>query len=169
ISGPTPLNTDSLPISNPKSKPNSPNHLSVQPLRGSVRKRTLSFPPAKIGPLTSTTWNTGLDLITRNWLGGLVQHRGGYTVLLKCMKDIAGVGEMLMFVKDGELVFKSVRDATGSRPASIVESSSGTSSKRNSIHGLTALTKQNSPRTSIYLNSDHDALMVVVKAGTLER
>ncbi|RIA95407.1 hypothetical protein C1645_802989 [Glomus cerebriforme] len=167
ISGPTPLNLDALPASNStKSKPNSPNHLSVQ--RG-VRKRTLSFPPARIGPLTSTTWNTGLDLVTRNWLGGLVQHRGGYTVLLKCMKDIAGVGEMLMFVKDGELVFKSVRDATGSRPASLVENSSGTSSKRNSIHGLVALTQQqNSPRTSIY-NSDHDALMVVVKAGTLER
>jgi hypothetical protein len=163
---PTPLNLESLPASNSKNKPNSPNHLSVQ--RG-VRKRTLSFPPAKIGPLTSTTWNTGLDLVTRNWLGGLVQNRGGYAVLLKSMKDIAGVGEMLMFVKDGELVFKSVRDATGSRPASLVENSSGTSSKRNSIHGLVALTQQqNSPRTSIY-NIDHDALMVVVKSGTLER
>ncbi|GES99991.1 GTPase-activating protein BEM2/IPL2 [Rhizophagus clarus] len=162
---PTPLNLESLPASNSKNKPNSPSHLSVQ--RG-VRKRTLSFPPAKIGPLTSTTWNTGLDLVTRNWLGGLVQNRGG-AFLLKCMKDIAGVGEMLMFVKDGELVFKSVRDATGSRPASLVENSSGTSSKRNSIHGLVALTQQqNSPRASIY-NTDHDALMVVVKAGTLER
>ncbi|CAG8511141.1 16827_t:CDS:2 [Rhizophagus irregularis] len=164
---PTPLNLESLPASSSKNKPNSPSHLSVQ--RG-VRKRTLSFPPAKIGPLTSTTWNTGLDLVTRNWLGGLVQNRGGYAFLLKCMKDIAGVGEMLMFVKDGELVFKSVRDATGSRPASLVENSSGTSSKRNSIHGLVALTQQqNSPRTSIYNIDHHDALMVVVKAGTLER
>ncbi|CAG8630435.1 10311_t:CDS:2, partial [Funneliformis mosseae] len=169
ISGPTTLNMDALPAST-SGKPNSPSHLSVHPLRGNVRKRTLSFPLARIGPLTSTTWNTGLDLVTRNWLGGLVQHRGGYTVLLKCMKDIAGVGEMLMFVKDGELVFKSVRDATGSRPASLVESSSGTGSKRNSTHGLLALTQQqNSPRTSIHANSDHDALMVVVKAGTLER
>ncbi|RGB34098.1 hypothetical protein C1646_165167 [Rhizophagus diaphanus] len=163
---PTPLNLESLPTSSSKNKPISPSHLSVQ--RG-VRKRTLSFPPAKIGPLTSTTWNTGLDLVTRNWLGGLVQNRGGYAFLLKCMKDIAGVGEMLMFVKDGELVFKSVRDATGSRPASLVENSSGTSSKRNSIHGLVALTQQNSPRTSIYNIDHHEALMVVVKAGTLER
>ncbi|CAI2172046.1 18714_t:CDS:2 [Funneliformis geosporum] len=169
ISAPTNLNMDAIPAST-SSKPNSPSHLSVHPLRGNVRKRTLSFPLARIGPLTSTTWNTGLDLVTRNWLGGLVQHRGGYTVLLKCMKDIAGVGEMLMFVKDGELVFKSVRDATGSRPASLVENSSGTGSKRNSAHGLFALTQQqNSPRTSIHANGDHDALMVVVKAGTLER
>ncbi|CAG8787138.1 5080_t:CDS:1, partial [Acaulospora morrowiae] len=112
-------------------------------------------------PLTSTTWNTGLDLVTRNWLGGLVQRRGGHNSLLKCMKDIAGVGEMLMFVKDGELVFKSVIDATGSRPTSIVESSPGTVSRRNSSYGV-------SPHTSLHAG-EHDALLVVVKAGTLGR
>ncbi|CAI2191902.1 16844_t:CDS:2 [Funneliformis geosporum] len=148
---------DSIPAST-SSKPNSPSHLSYVVALG-----------RGLYPLTSTTWNTGLDLVTRNWLGGLVQHRGGYTVLLKCMKDIAGVSEMLMFVKDRELD-KSVRDSTGSRPASLVENSSGTGSKRSSALGLFALTQQqNSPRTSIHANSDHDALMVDVKAGTLKR
>ncbi|RHZ79469.1 hypothetical protein Glove_144g105 [Diversispora epigaea] len=158
FSGQTLLNSDMSPT-----KLNSSINSSDQ-LQENVRKRTLSFPPARIGPLTSTTWNTGLDLVTRNWLGSLVQHRGSYNVLLKCMKDIAGVGEMLKFVKDGELVFKSVRDATSSRPSSIVEASSGTASKRNSLHGVS-----HSPRASLHVNGEHDALMVVVKAGTLER
>ncbi|CAG8561211.1 4285_t:CDS:2 [Diversispora eburnea] len=156
--GQTLLNSDMSPT-----KLNSPS-INSPDQQENVRKRTLSFPPARIGPLTSTTWNTGLDLVTRNWLGSLVQHRGSYNVLLKCMKDIAGVGEMLKFVKDGELVFKSVRDATNSRPSSIVEASSGTTSKRNSLHGMS-----HSPRTSLHVNIEHDALMVVVKAGTLER
>ncbi|CAG8472810.1 22470_t:CDS:2, partial [Racocetra persica] len=159
------VNSDTYPTS-PINKTQSTNNSPAHQTYGGVRQRTISFPPSKIGPITSTTWNTGLDLFTRNWLGGLAQHRGSYTVLLKCMKDIAGVGEMLMFVKDGELVFKSVRDATGSRPASLVES--GTTSKRNSVHGITH-PQQNSPRTSLCTNGEHDSLMVVVKAGTLER
>ncbi|CAG8444185.1 2318_t:CDS:2, partial [Cetraspora pellucida] len=159
------VNADTYPTS-PINKTQFTNNSPAHQIYGGVRQRTISFPPSKIGPITSTTWNTGLDLFTRNWLGGLAQHRGSYTVLLKCMKDIAGVGEMLMFVKDGELVFKSVRDATGSRPASLVES--GTTSKRNSIHGITH-PQQNSPRTSLCTYGEHDSLMVVVKAGTLER
>ncbi|CAG8452597.1 269_t:CDS:10 [Ambispora gerdemannii] len=131
----------------------------------------------KIGPLTSTTWNTGLDLVTRNWLGGFVQSRGGDKLLLKSMKDIAGVDEILLFVKDGELVFKSIRDATGSRPQSIVESSSSSFaenlSKRNSFIALAH--HQLSPSsTSLGINNtvgnnDESSLIVVVKAGTLER
>ncbi|CAG8478191.1 13821_t:CDS:10 [Ambispora leptoticha] len=143
------------------------------PSPNTTSKRTTSLPPAKIGPLTSTTWNTGLDLVTRNWLGGFVQSRGCDNVLLKSMKDIAGVDEILLFVKDGELVFKSIRDATGSRPQSIVESSPP--SKRNSFIALayhqlsSSTTSLGSNNNASGNNNDESSLMVVVKAGTLER
>ena len=164
-----------------RDRPTSPSSSTNWAGRGnkpSPLRRTNSYPPARTS--LATTGNANLDYSTHNRIAGLTSR---HFPMLKILRDIAGVGQSLLHVQDGELVLKVVADSKRlSRPGSaIIETSSkraSLASKRSSAQVLGTPSISTPPPGKLNSgarNSFHPEITstttidVVTKAGSLDR